>query len=245
LSFIKLDRKLLTWGWKDKPNMVALWIEILLQANYYENEWHGKVYEVGSFPTSVAKLSASTGLTTQQVRTCLKNLESTNEITITTTSQGTKINVTKWADYQSCDDDDNKRSNKQGNKQLTNDQQTINNTIRNKEVKKEKNTKNITSLYAPSSAENEAVARIPLNITDTYYLIFQEDIDHYKELYPAVDVEQEIRSMVGWCEANPNNRKTKGGVKRFIANWLNKSQNRTRAYSTQAKKGDEIFYDTN
>lgn len=138
MSYVKLDRKLLTWGWKDRPNMVALWIEILLQANYYENEWHGKVYEVGSFPTSVAKLSAATGLTTQQVRTCLNNLKSTNEITITTTSQGTKISVNKWADYQLCDDTPNKRSNKQTNKQVTNDQQTINNTIRNKEVKERK-----------------------------------------------------------------------------------------------------------
>lgn len=138
MSFVKLDRKLLTWGWKDRPNMVALWIEILLQANYYENEWHGKVYEVGSFPTSVAKLSASTGLTTQQVRTCLNNLKSTNEITITTTSQGTKISVNKWAEYQCCEEEPNKPNNKRTNKQSTNDQQTINNTIRNKEIKERK-----------------------------------------------------------------------------------------------------------
>lgn len=140
MSYIKLDRRLRNWGWKDKPNMVALWIEILLQANYYENEWHGKVYEAGSFPTSVAKLSASTGLTIQQVRTCLKNLESTNEITIVSTSQGTKISVNKWAEYQGCDDEYNISSNKQTNKRLTNDQQTINNTIRNKERKNERNT---------------------------------------------------------------------------------------------------------
>lgn len=92
-------------------------------------------------------------------------------------------------------------------------------------------------LFAPSSDESDAVARIPLNINGTYHYIFQADIDHYKELYPAVDVEQEIRAMVGWCEANPNNRKTKGGVKRFINNWLNKSQNRTRAYSERNKSG--------
>lgn len=236
MSFVKLDRKLLTWGWKDRPNMVALWIEILLQANYYENEWHGKVYEVGSFPTSVAKLSASTGLTTQQVRTCLNNLKSTNEITITTTSQGTKIFVNKWADYQGCEDDANKRNNKRSNNQSTNDQQTINNTIRNKEIKKEKNIKN--SIYiAPTSSEVDAVFRIPLNVNDTYHPIFQEDIDHYKELYPALDIEQEIRNMIGWCEANPSHRKTKNGVKRFINGWFSKAQNKSRAYSERNKSG--------
>lgn len=91
-----------------------------------------------------------------------------------------------------------------------------------------KDSKGKDNTSAPSSNENDAVAKIPLNVTGTYHLVFKEDIDHYKELYPAVDVEQEIRAMVGWCEANPSNRKTKGGVKRFIANWLNKSQNQAR-----------------
>ena len=98
------------------------------------------------------------------------------------------------------------------------------------------------NLIAPPSTEGDAVAKIPLNVNGTYHLIYQSDVDHYKELYPAVDVEQEIRSMVGWCEANPNYRKTKNGIRRFITNWLNKSQNRTRAYSKQ--KGDSLFYDT-
>ena len=80
MGYIKLDRGLKNWEWKDKPNMVALWIEILLQANYYDSKWHGKVYEAGSFPTSIAKLSTSTGLTAQQIRTCLNRLKSTNEI---------------------------------------------------------------------------------------------------------------------------------------------------------------------
>lgn len=95
----------------------------------------------------------------------------------------------------------------------------------------------IDNTFAPPSDEGDAVARIPLNKKDTYHLIFQEDIDHYKELYPAVDVEQEVRAMVGWCEANPNNRKTKRGIKHFINNWLNKAQNKSRAYSERNKSG--------
>lgn len=138
-GYVKLYRKLKDWQWKDVPNMVALWVDILLTANYYENEWHGKKFEAGSFPTSLSKLSASTGLTIQQVRTCLKNLESTKEITITSTSHGTKINVNNWEEYQGDDDDCNKPSNKQTNRQTTDKQQTINNTIRNKERKNERN----------------------------------------------------------------------------------------------------------
>ena len=138
MSFIKLDRKLLSWGWKDKPNMVALWIEILLQANAYENEWHGQKFECGSFPTSIAKLSKGTGLTPQEIRTCLNRLKSTNEITIESTSVGTKIKVVKWAEYQGKDTKSNKRNNKGSNKRSTNDQQHY------KKEKKEENVERDT-----------------------------------------------------------------------------------------------------
>ncbi len=125
MSFIKLDRKLLNWEWKDDPNMVALWIEILLQANYSESRWHGKVYEKGSFPTSLEKLSKATGLTVNQVRTCLNKLKSTNEITSETTNQGTKIIVVKWAEYQCLSADDNKQNNTPDHKPITNESQHL------------------------------------------------------------------------------------------------------------------------
>lgn len=148
MSFIKLDRKLLDWEWKDKPEMVALWIEILLQANVYDNEWHGETYESGSFPTSLSKLSKGSGLSERTVRTCLNRLKSTNELTIKTTKQGTKIIVNKWALYQGLTDESDKQSDKQTDIQATNDRQTIDNTIRKKERKKEKN-----SVYIGKSEE--------------------------------------------------------------------------------------------
>lgn len=71
----------------------------------------------------------------------------------------------------------------------------------------------------PSKASGPPVARIPLN-DGTYHVIYQSDIDHYKELYPAVDIMAELRKMIGWCEDNKAKRKTKRGVARFIGSWL-------------------------
>lgn len=56
------------------------------------------------------------------------------------------------------------------------------------------------------------------------YPITQKDIDEWKELYPAVDIMQELRKMKGWCNDNPANRKTRAGIKRFIGNWLRRAQ---------------------
>lgn len=52
--------------------------------------------------------------------------------------------------------------------------------------------------------------------------------EEYKRLYPAVDVDQEFRNMCGWCNSNATKRKTRGGIKRFVTNWLSKEQNSAR-----------------
>ena len=49
-------------------------------------------------------------------------------------------------------------------------------------------------------------------------------IDEWNELYPNVDVLQELRKMKGWSNANPAKRKTKKGIQRFINAWLEKSR---------------------
>lgn len=100
MSYIKLDRKMLEWKWLDVPEMVSLWIYILLRANYGASEWHDEVFEEGTFPTSISKLSEATGLTTKQVRTCLERLKKTGEIVMESNNRFTKVTVCKWSEYQ-------------------------------------------------------------------------------------------------------------------------------------------------
>lgn len=49
-------------------------------------------------------------------------------------------------------------------------------------------------------------------------------LNSLRQLYPAVDVEQEFRKMYGWLDSNPRNRKTARGIKRFITGWLGRAQ---------------------
>lgn len=53
-----------------------------------------------------------------------------------------------------------------------------------------------------------------------------EDVLRWQQLYPAVDVFQELRAMEGWLDANPTKRKTPRGVKRFVNSWLARAQDR-------------------
>lgn len=60
----------------------------------------------------------------------------------------------------------------------------------------------------------------------SYFDIPVSKVEKWKEIYPAVDVEQELREMSDWAESNPTRRKTKKGISAFIRNWLSKEQDK-------------------
>lgn len=77
---------------------------------------------------------------------------------------------------------------------------------------------------------------LPLN-DGSAFEIFQSDIDVWSNLYPAVDVMQQLRNMAGWIDGNPSKRKTRSGIKRFVNSWLAKEQNKGGDRATNAKSG--------
>lgn len=98
----------------------------------------------------------------------------------------------------------------------------------NRERKKaQRERQKVFSDEKPEPVALPAPAKYQLVLNDkSYFGVTQEMIDQWKGLYPAVDVDQEIRKMIGWCDANPKNRKTRTGAKRFINSWLSRAQNR-------------------
>lgn len=69
------------------------------------------------------------------------------------------------------------------------------------------------------------VAKLPLN-DGSFFPVYAPDASKWSELYPAVDVMQELRKMTGWLDANPKRRKTKAGIRAFITSWLAREQDR-------------------
>ena len=64
---------------------------------------------------------------------------------------------------------------------------------------------------------------LPLNDGSSFY-ISKERVCEWQTLYPAVDVEQELRNCKGWADANPTRRKTRRGILASVNRWLAKSQ---------------------
>jgi hypothetical protein len=141
-GWIKLHRKLLNWEWYSTPNMVHLFIYLLLSANHQNKKWQGVDIQRGQLMAGRNKISAKTGISVQSVRTCLANLQSTNEMTIKSTKQYSIITICKYEDYQinekECNQVINQVSNQQTNQRVTTNKNDKEEKNKEKEEEKEK-----------------------------------------------------------------------------------------------------------
>lgn len=99
-GYIKLHRSFLAWEWHDDPTRAIIFIHCLLLANWEAKRWHGITIERGAFITSAEKLASICGLSRNTVAESLKKLESTGELKIKASKQGTKITVVNYEKFQ-------------------------------------------------------------------------------------------------------------------------------------------------
>lgn len=183
LGYIKLHRSLLDWEWYNDSVVKDVFLHLLLSANHKDNKYKGIEIKKGQLLTGRLKLASDLNLTEMQIRTALKKLKSTNEITIKTTSKYSIISIKNWDKYQ--------QDNQQNNQQITNKQPTNNQQITtNNNEKNDKNDKN-ERIYSARSQNFEF-----LNPD----LMFDENVNKVFELYKKycsdlIPVHFEIRDI--------------------------------------------------
>lgn len=99
-GWIALHRKIFEWEWYSDINTTRLFIHMLLRANHKPKPWQGVLIPRGSFLSGRKKLSQETGLTEQQIRTSLKKLKSSHEVTTKTTRKNTLFSMVNYNLYQ-------------------------------------------------------------------------------------------------------------------------------------------------
>lgn len=102
-GYIKLFRKIDNWEWYTEPNTIRMFLHCLIKANHTDKMWHGITIHAGSFVTSRAILAKELGISERQVRTAIKHLKSTNEVTNKSTNHYSIITVNNWHLYQTND----------------------------------------------------------------------------------------------------------------------------------------------
>lgn len=99
-GYIKIDRKITEWEWYKNLNTKVVFFHCLLKANWKDGKFEGKIIKRGSFVTSIKKLSLELCLTEDEVRTAIKHLISTGELTKQTTNKYSVITVSNYELYQ-------------------------------------------------------------------------------------------------------------------------------------------------
>jgi hypothetical protein len=99
-GFVLFYRKIHEWDWYTDSYTFHLFFHCITCANHKPKNWRGIKINRGQFLTGRKKLSVETGLSEQQVRTCLKRLKSTNELTIESTNAYSIITVNNYDLYQ-------------------------------------------------------------------------------------------------------------------------------------------------
>jgi hypothetical protein len=93
-----------------------------------------------------------------------------------------------------------------------------------------------------AAAGQKVLFRMPTRRQDAPYLFTEKMLSDYRSLYPAVDIEAQVRAMIGWLEAHPINRKTHTGMPAFINRWLAREQNGSRPATVSARRQSDYDY---
>ena len=224
IGWISLHRQIVdSWIWEDKPfSYGQAWTDMILIANHENNDilFEGKIITIprGAFHTSILKLADRYGWNRKKTTRFLDLLENQKMVTTERTTHGTTITIVNYDKFQTVGTtvSTTKRTSKDTTKGQPRD---TNNNINN-----DNNIiKNIICSETDKSAPNPSGILLPLN-DKSYYDVALDKIAFWKNTYPAVDVEQELRKMDAWCDSNPTRRKTRRGIERFINSWLARTQ---------------------
>ncbi len=74
-----------------------------------------------------------------------------------------------------------------------------------------------------NTATSEIFIEFPLK-DGSNHAITKEQIEAWREVYPAVDIEATLLRIKSWCVNNPAGRKTERGANKFVDSWLSREQ---------------------
>lgn len=103
MGHAKLDRKILEWEWYSDIKTCRLFIHMILRANWKDNRFQGVEIKRGSFASSYKNLADETNLSEREIRTALKHLTSTGEVTVERHPKFSVFTVKNYNKYQSSD----------------------------------------------------------------------------------------------------------------------------------------------
>ena len=98
-GYVKISRGILQWEWYKDVNTCKLFLHMLLIANWNDGRSQGVEVPRGSFISSYQNLATETGLSLQNVRTAVKHLKSTHDLTVKQHGKNSVFTVNNYSLY--------------------------------------------------------------------------------------------------------------------------------------------------
>lgn len=170
-GWISLYKKFVNWEWYQDTNVKSVFIHLLLLASYEDKKWQGRVVKRGQVIISSGNLASDLKLTRQQVRTALKKLQSTDEISVESTNKYLVITIEKYSDYQSALQNNNHQTTNKTTIEATN--KITEESIETKDIQKisrNKVTNKTTNKITTSNKLNTKLNYTKLNLLFLYLI---------------------------------------------------------------------------
>ena len=194
MGWVKLHRSFRSWEWKASPKHVAVFVDLLLEANHKDRRYMGVDIKKGQLTTSHSAIAKRTGVSIKSVRTVLTHLKRTGEVAIEPSSKFSLITITYYSEYQTT-------GNALGKQVASNGQATGKQRATNKNVKNVKNERNnnqnvfpleeIYKVYPRKKGKSEGLAKLSKIITtQEKFEKIKDAASKYAELEALRDTEK-------------------------------------------------------
>lgn len=210
IGFVKIDRKITQWRWYHDANTFRVFFHLIITANYEDKNFETITIKRGERVISYPKLAAELGLSERNVRTAIKHLKETGEVTVKPHSKFSVVTVNNYNQYQSSDRQltDNRQAT---DRQVTDNCQSSDNNER--KIKKDEESKKDKEGKKSDKSVKKYGEYGHVKLSDEEYRRLCED-------YSEKIIIEYIRKIDEWIQL-----KGKKSYKDFnlaIRNWINR-----------------------
>jgi len=86
--------------------------------------------------------------------------------------------------------------------------------------------KSVALSEADTAPPIDSVAEYPCQGKRTVWHLTVSQIADWQAIYPSLDIVAECRKALAWLKANPQKKRTYGGMPKYLVNWLNRATER-------------------
>lgn len=227
VTWIKFYRKFIDWEWYQDGNTMRVFLHLVLLANWDDKKWRGVDVKRGQVIIGRVKLAEELNMSEQNVRTALKHLELTNEITRGKVDGFPIITLNNYNKYQ--------ETNQTLTNILTNDQPETNQTLTT--------TKEIKEIKEYIIHEKKSDKLEKKKYLD-YVFLLEEEYQKLLDKFGKEKLDWCIQKLDNFIPNSPVGRKYKDHY-RVLLGWVSESYDQKNPKTTSESDFYKKIYNNN